>query len=137
MQDSAFVAGYADFDLEILNYMEGSPSFTGDVLVSEFELNKTKLGTLEGKAESNSMEQIRLTATLKGETTDLDIKGYYYPKRKESLDFKADIKNIDMVAIQYFVKDIMTSINGNLLGEFTVKGSTEKPKIDKMPLGSF
>ena len=138
LQDSTFVAGYADLDIEVLNYMEGTLSFVGDVLVTEFELNKTKLGTLEGKAESNSMEQIRLTATLKGETTDLDIKGYYYPKKKESLDFKVDIKNVDLVAIQYFVKDIMTSINGNLLGELTIKGSTEKPKIDgEVTFGKF
>lgn len=131
LRDSAFVAGYADLDLEILNYMSGTPSFTGDVLVKNFELNKTKLGTLEGKAESNnSLEQIRLTATLQGETTDMAVKGYYYPKKEESLDFTADIKNIDLIAIQYFVKDIVTNLNGNLSGKFTVKGSTKKPKID-------
>jgi hypothetical protein len=109
--------------------MEGTPSFTGDVLVTEFEMNKTKLGTLEGKAESNSLEQIRLTATLKGELTDLDIRGYYYPKKEESLDFKADIKNIDLAAIQYFVKDIFTGIEGNVSGKFEVKGPTAKPLV--------
>ncbi|MCF8324000.1 MAG: translocation/assembly module TamB domain-containing protein [Leadbetterella sp.] len=129
LQDSAFVAGYADLDLEILNYMEGSPSFVGDVLVTEFEMNKTKLGTLEGKAESNSLEQIRLTATLKGEVSDLDIKGYYYPKKDASLDFNADIKNIDLAAIQYFVKDIISSVEGNVSGKFEIKGSTKKPLV--------
>ncbi|MCP9762553.1 translocation/assembly module TamB domain-containing protein [Lacihabitans soyangensis] len=129
LQDSAFVAGYADLDLEILNYMEGTPSFTGDVLVTDFEMNKTKLGTLEGKAESNSLEQIRLTATLKGEVTDLDVKGYYYPKKEESLDFNADIKNIDLAAIQYFVKDVISSVDGNVSGKFEIKGSTEKPIV--------
>jgi hypothetical protein len=129
LQDSAFVAGYADLDLEILNYIEGTPSFTGDILVTEFEMNKTNLGTLEGKAESNSLEQIRLTATLKGELTDVDVRGYYYPKKEESLDFKADIKNIDLAAIQYFVKDIITGIEGNVFGKFEVKGSTAKPLV--------
>lgn len=130
LQDSAFVAGYADLDLEILNYMEGTPSFTGDVLVTDFEMNKTKLGTLEGKAESNSLEQIRLTATLKGEVTDLDVKGYYYPKKEESLDFNANIKNIDLAAIQYFVKDVISSVEGNVSGKFEVKGSTKKPIVN-------
>lgn len=129
LQDSAFVAGYADLDLEILNYMDGKPSFTGDVLVTDFEMNKTKLGTLEGKAESNSLEQIRLSATLKGNVTDMEVRGYYYPQRQESLDFTADIKNVDLVAIQYFVKDIITNISGNVAGKFEVKGSTEKPII--------
>lgn len=129
LQDSAFVAGYADLDLEILNYMEGKPSFSGDILVTDFEMNKTKLGTLEGKAESNSFEQIRLTATLKGELTDMSVKGYYYPQKKESIDFTADVKNVDLVAIQYFLKDFVSDIEGNVSGQFEVKGSTEKPII--------
>jgi translocation and assembly module TamB len=128
-RDSAFVAGYADLDLEILNYMEGKPSFTGDILVTDFEMNKTKLGTLEGKAESNSLEQIRLTASLKGEVSDLEVRGYYYPQREENLDFTADIKNVDLVAAQYFVKDIISGIEGNVTGKFEVKGSTEKPLV--------
>ena len=129
LQDSTLIAGYADLDLEILNYMTESPSFTGDFTISDFAFNQAKMGKLEGKAESNTLDQIKLNATLSGQTTDMTVSGFYFPKREESLDFKANIKNIDLLAIHTFVKDILTNIDGNLSGDFTVKGSAKNPEI--------
>ena len=129
LQDSSFVAGYADLDLEVLNYRTDSPAFIGDFLIRDFEFNQVKLGNLDGKAQSNSLDNIKINASLVGASTDVSLKGDFYPKREDALDFKAKIKNIDLLVVQSYVKDILSDLKGNLSSDFDITGSTESPKI--------
>ena len=129
LQDSSFVSGYADLDLEVLNYMSDAPAFTGDFLIRDFEFNQVKLGKLDGKAQSNSLDDIKINASLKGASTDVSLVGIFYPKKEEALDFKAKIKNIDLLVAQSYVKDILADLKGNLSGDFDITGSTASPII--------
>ncbi|WP_255069478.1 translocation/assembly module TamB domain-containing protein [Lacihabitans sp. LS3-19] len=129
LQDSSFVAGFADLDLEVLNYMSDAPAFTGDFLIRDFEFNQVKLGKLDGKAQSNSLDDIKINASLIGASTDVSLVGVFYPKKEEALDFKAKIKKIDLLVAQSYVKDILADLKGNLSGDFDITGSSSSPII--------
>jgi len=129
LQDSSFVAGYADLDLEVLNYRTDSPAFIGDFLIRDFEFNQVKLGKLDGKAQSNSLDNIKINASLVGASTDVSLEGVFYPKREDALDFKVKIKKIDFLVAQSYVKDILSDLKGNISGDLGITGSTASPTI--------
>ena len=64
---------------------------------------------------------------LDSEDKVLALVGKYYTSRKDNLDFKLDLKNIDISVVNAFTKGVLSRVSGKLDGELDVVGSLKKP----------
>ncbi|MGL4631358.1 MAG: translocation/assembly module TamB domain-containing protein [Leadbetterella sp.] len=129
LRDSILVGGEAHLDLEVLNYAEGHPNYTGEFSIIQFKYENIELGDLQGIASQSSTEEIILKTTLKNNTQDVSLEGQYYPLKEDGLDFKAKINSFDLKILESFTAETFENLAGNLQGEFSIKGSTSQPQI--------
>ncbi len=129
LRDSTLIAGKLDLDLEVLNYMGSEPAFTGDFSVENLIYKTYTLGQLQGKAESIGTEGVELMADLNDANQDLSFSGKYKPKSPDPFDFKLFVKKFDSKTLGIWTEGILQDLKGSIGGEFTLKGSPEKPII--------
>ena len=130
-QDSTLASGYLDLDLQLVNYMgDEGMAFTGEVDIDEFHFNQVALGDLRAKAESDNLKEITVYATLSGLNNEFELKGAYFTRKEESLDFKLDIGGLDIKALEPFLKEVAYEMKGSIKGDVTIKGSPAKPRLN-------
>lgn len=126
--DSLMAKGKIDGKILLTNYMI-SPSFTGDVKVSDFEFQQTPIGNLTVNIFNESADKITAKAILLSEKNDLQLTGNYYLNSDNPYDFKLSINKLGAETVQAFSFGQLKQAKGTLQGQASIKGSTNQPQI--------
>ena len=124
---NGFVSGNAE-----LNDLKESKTIFADLLIQELGLN----GELFGDADiysrwnnHNNSIDIHLGLTDQ-EQQRVDLAGAYYIRReKDNLDFKLNLNNLKFNILEPFLQDNLQRLQGDLTGNFNIKGSLNQPDI--------
>ncbi|MEA5461599.1 translocation/assembly module TamB domain-containing protein [Arcicella sp. LKC2W] len=124
--DSTLAGGKIDGKILLSNYME-SPSFTGDVLVTNFRFQKTPIGNLQVNVFNETANKITAKASLLNQYNDIQLAGNYYLNTKNSLDLNLIINKLAAETVEAFSFGQLRRAKGNLNGQASIKGSTDNP----------
>lgn len=130
LQDSTLADGTLNGDIRIRNYTEEHIIFGGNLGIKDLQLTQIPIGDLNIRATNRNETKIQLIATLQNEDNDLNITGNYAPEEKLPLDFKIALRKLSAKTIEAFSFGELTQSKGQLTGDLTLKGSTEKPAIN-------
>lgn len=130
LQDSTLVGGMLDLDLELVNYMETNPYFTGDFSIIDFMTNSVSLGKLTGRAESLESSKIKINANLDGLESEFTLNGIINTETSENLDLELLMKKINVKIIEPYTVDVANDLKGNIDGKLKIGGSFDKPDIN-------
>lgn len=126
--DSTMASGKIDGKILLSNYMV-SPSFTGDVKVTDFFFQKTSIGNLDINVFNETAEKITAKATLVNANNDLQITGNYFLNNENPFDLRLEIRKLGAETVQAFSFGQLKQAKGWLQGQATIKGSTTNPQI--------
>ncbi len=126
--DSTLAGGKIDGKILLSNYM-ASPSFTGDVVVSNFRFQKTPIGDLKVNVFNETANKITAKASLLNQSNDIQLSGNYYLNTKNSLDLNLIINKLGAETVEAFSFGQLRRAKGNLNGQASIKGSTDNPLL--------
>ncbi|MBB6002002.1 translocation/assembly module TamB domain-containing protein [Arcicella rosea] len=126
--DSLMAGGQIDGQILLSNYMV-SPSFTGDVKVTDFTFQQSPIGNIAVNVFNETAEKITAKATLLSAKNDLQLTGNYYLNSENPLDFKLSINKLGAETVQAFSFGQLKQAKGILQGQATIKGSSTQPQI--------
>ena len=115
------------------------PLINSEISFSSLKLNNKLIGFGEITSEYNPQKEYVNINGYSAFAKDFDgnlmknitFNGYYYPQRKEeSLDISFKAEPFDLSLLQPYFKDIFTVKIGNLIGNGTITGTLEEPKIN-------
>ena len=126
-QDSVIADGLLNGNAEVKNVMT-KPLFTSDLLVQQLSVRSDTLGDLSVKVNNEKANAYTANIGLQGKNNDISIGGDYYPDSSR-MDFKLDLRRINLAAFAGAVKGVVDSMRGSLLGQVTIRGTFDKPIV--------
>lgn len=91
--------------------------------IEELRVTEIPLGNLALKAEATSDENYKLNLSLKDAGIDLGVDGVYHTNVSETdLDLDIHLRKLEMQTVEKFAADFIKNSNGNLKGDFEIKG---------------
>ncbi|MBS4056357.1 MAG: translocation/assembly module TamB [Bacteroidales bacterium] len=127
--------GVISGNMQLAN-LANSPAFFSNLFLTKLKMNGEKLGDARIVSSwSNKDQSIYLNAQFINvgniaTSRMLSLRGFYYPaKTKESLDFELALDNFRIKALAPFMKGILSRVEGLASGEFTIKGTPDKPEL--------
>jgi hypothetical protein len=128
--DSTLAGGKLNGNFKLANYMNGTPAFTGDLVINNFTLTQIPIGNVTVNANNEVTERIATKASITSDKNDIQLSGNYILKPKGALDFNVDIRRLGAQTVQAFSFGQIKNANGNLSGALTLKGEPTKPLIN-------
>lgn len=105
------------------------PRITANLKIEQFEILKTKLGTLDFTTKLGTNNAYDLNAGLKGGAINLDLGGDYRASGTESnINLDIALHAFKMEALNNFSFGELKEGKGTLSGQFNVSGSTSNPQ---------
>ncbi len=99
--------------------------------VRQFEIDNFDIGDISSAYIYENDEkrfETSISLTYKDEKT-LDVDGYIYPQAEEQLRLNAEFTNTKLYILEPFYNQIVSDIEGNLFGSFSIAGRILKPII--------
>ncbi|GJM35688.1 MAG: hypothetical protein DHS20C18_46890 [Saprospiraceae bacterium] len=126
--DESFVTGEINGEVTLIDLLS-TPHFLADMTVTDLALNEEPVGQLSlQSAQSIQDKRIALTATLKGQNNDFELDGSYY-LNTETIDAKLNMARLEMRVIDPFLEGLIHDSDGQVSGQFTIKGDLDQPNI--------
>jgi hypothetical protein len=127
--DTVFVSGILDANLEVNDLNKTIPAFTGNATIADLAIIQQLIGDVKIHAEKQSENNIYATATISGNGNDISAKGNYYLNNKEQqFDASADIRKLSMATLQGFTGGTIKNATGNVYGDLTMNGKFADPR---------
>ncbi|WP_157943733.1 MULTISPECIES: translocation/assembly module TamB [Arenibacter] len=125
--DSPLASGLVNGNL-ILENPFGATGIVADYKINGFEIMQHPLGNLSLKATSKTSNAYDFNLALKGDGTDIDLKGdYAAAETGAKLNLDLDINRIDLKVIEDFLFGTLKDTHGYLSGKIDVSGTTTSP----------
>lgn len=128
-RDSTLLSGSLDTDVELVNYLSDSLSFTGEYSVKKLTYLKNQLGDLQGIAKSNSTDEIYLSSELIGSSNEVKMSGSFFPNQNQKIALNLNLNKLNLVVAEPFLADVLYQMKGEMSGNFKVKGTLGIPEI--------
>ena len=116
-----------------ISLAENSPSFYGDLMVENIEVNDYKIGNLNTSAVLDLPSQkVLINGNLYGDDNEVDINGTYSFKKEISpndFDITFDIKNFAIYSIEDFIAQYIDNTQGTVSGQLALKGPRNQPDL--------
>lgn len=115
----------------VKNASDSAASFLGHVFLEELYYQDIMVGDLRGKSEWNASGR-SITSSLTVEREDIktiSIKGDYFPKNEEQLDFDILFDQAALILAQPFLEENFSSLEGYMNGNLKVGGSVKNPRV--------
>jgi hypothetical protein len=129
------VDGIVNGEIEV-SMVNNNPALVSDLRINGLALNKELLGDahlLNTWDNTNNSIFLKSHVVRQGESGRgevLKVSGYYYPFRDEdAIDLHVSFNRFKLHAIEPFVEDFITEIEGIASGDFKFTGSLDKPVI--------
>ena len=129
--DSALVNGQLNGNILVKNYMV-QPTFTADLTVNDFSMNKDTLGNITAKVNNTNANKFNADITLTGFGNDVSITGDYFVKPENNSDFNflVDIKKLQLKSLEGPSFNGIRYSSGSMNGNIAIKGTLDKPVVD-------
>ncbi len=122
--DTLLASGLLNAEALVSN-LDNSPLVKSSLKIDSLVFRGTPVGTLEANVETPQPNQYKLTANLTGNQNDVKVDGTY----DSTINAKVDINNINMASLESFTFGNVTRMHGSADGQFTITGTTDKPKV--------
>ncbi|WP_338871325.1 translocation/assembly module TamB domain-containing protein [Spirosoma sp. SC4-14] len=132
-QDTTLASGQLNGTVIVRDYMgqDSNLSFIGSVYVDSLQVMQKPLGNLTARFSNSSDGRISVNTTLEGPYNDASVTGFYNPNNaKEALDLAINLKRLDARTIEAFSFGELRQAKGKLVGQFSVAGATDNPKMN-------
>lgn len=129
--DSLGVDGTLDGQIMLRNLMK-QPVFVGDLVINNLNFKKDTLGNVAIKANNTTPDIIQANIVLTGRGNHATVNGNYYMKRVDGNDFnfKILLDTLNMATVEGATMGAISHASGNVTGQFTLAGTTDKLNID-------
>ncbi|SHM47184.1 translocation/assembly module TamB domain-containing protein [Chitinophaga sp. CF418] len=107
--------------------LDSSPSIKSSLKIDSLVFRGTSVGTLDANIETPQANQYKLAANLTGNQNDVKVEGTY--NADTTINATVDINNINMASLEAFTFGNVTRMHGSADGQFTITGTTDKPKV--------
>ena len=130
-QDSLGIGGTLDGKAGINNIMK-QPTFTSDLTVNNFSMNKDTIGNINLKVNNKTSNTFAADIKISGQGNDVQLTGNYYvrPDNNSSFDIKADIRKIELHSLEGISKKMLRDASGVINGKLAITGNLSKPIIE-------
>lgn len=96
--------------------------------INDFQIKEVPLGLWSFDATTSNNNAYKLKVTAKGENLNMNIGGNYLATNKDPLlDFKIDLENLRLKAIEKFTENSISDTSGYLSGTININGNIAKP----------
>ncbi|MBR9920659.1 MAG: hypothetical protein GYB31_07445 [Bacteroidetes bacterium] len=110
--------------------LQTSLNYIADLKLEKWTMDSVRIGNLSlYAAQENSQPLINLEAELQGLVNQMNVGGTYDIENKV-FDVNADIGRMEMQALDPFLSGLIHDSEGHLKGQFTLKGSPDKPALN-------
>lgn len=115
----------------ILEKQNGASAFRSDLAITNLIFKSVPIGTLKLKADNlQNSQKYDVNLGIEGNGNDIQVDGSYFAAvKKNNLDFKMDVRNINLATIEPFTFGQVTRMTGGINGKLNIKGSTATPDI--------
>lgn len=123
------LSGNIDGDVEIKDLF-GEIYYLANLRIEDMIYDSTSVGVLSVEANDNPRTNILTTSlTLKGPSNDVVAKGTYNTQ-SQGLDFKYNIKSLQMKLLDPFFTEIFYDSEGVLSGKGKLAGTIDQPNLE-------
>ncbi|PLW98522.1 MAG: hypothetical protein C0591_04275, partial [Marinilabiliales bacterium] len=114
-------------------------NFVSDLTINDFYFNKEYLGTASLiNTWNNTSKSVYFDSEIlrkgdSGEGRVFSAKGYYYPFRDaDAFDLKIDFNRLKLKAVEPFLNEFISNIEGVASGNLNLKGTPDRPQLTGM-----
>lgn len=122
--DTLLANGILNAEAQVSN-LDNSPLIKSTLKIDSLVFRGTPVGTLEANVATPQANQYKLSANLSGNQNDVKVEGTY----DSTINAKVDINNINMASLEAFTFGNVTRMHGSADGQFSITGTTDKPKV--------
>jgi hypothetical protein len=91
-------------------------------------LGKASIETIWDPYKKSLFSQLEIVSSANSLNRIFEAKGTYYPNAiSQQLDFNLQLNNFSLHTLEPFTSSFISHINGSASGDFTIKGTIEKP----------
>lgn len=130
MSDSTRFNGILEGEVTLHNLM-GSPTFTSDLLVNNFEASGDTLGNIHVRVNNATPQVFAADLGITGQGNDIQVTGTYdaHPNVAKPLDLIMDIRKLELRSLQGVSGNAINKASGYMEGKMTIGGSLDKPDV--------
>ena len=132
-QDTTLASGLLNGTVVVRDYISSDSklAFIGSVYVDSLKVMSQPIGNLTARLRNTSDGRIDVNTVLAGPYNDATVTGFYNPEdAKQALDLAIKLTRLDARTIEAFSFGELRQAKGKLMGEFTVAGAVDNPKLD-------
>ncbi|MCG8697959.1 MAG: translocation/assembly module TamB, partial [Bacteroidales bacterium] len=127
---SLSITGNIDGNLFVTGHKK-SPVVISNMEAKNVELNKQLVGDVSVFSRwNNNTQSIFIDMfTRRGNLETLSIEGRYYPRNNGEIDLQCNLDKFQLNVVAPYLKNVFGDLQGNALGEATIKGTITKPLV--------
>lgn len=127
--DTLLASGLINGKFTLSQFTKTTPSFTGNVEVSKFELMQQPIGTVKIFAERKEENVVHATVDLSENGNVASIKGdYYLNNEQQQFDADFNITSLNVATLQAFTGGNITRASGSINGDIAISGKFSDPR---------
>lgn len=125
------VEGVFEADFSVFKVPDHPVQFAGKFDLFDFEYKDDLIGDIHGQASYDlNVDGIKTGLSVARKNVEtISLEGYYYPEKREQLDFKLKFDKADFQMLEVVTTGNLSDLEGTTSGELTIKGSTDEPKV--------
>lgn len=128
--DTSLLRGVMNGTIDLRN-MKKTMAFVGDLSIDNVYYQNHEVGNIKVNADNLTANRYTAQLSLNGFGNDVLAKGYYSNAgNSNTLDFKVDIKKLNLQTVEPFTGYQIRRSKGYLTGDVTVTGTAAKPAIN-------
>lgn len=128
--DTSLVRGLVNGNVELRN-LQHTPAFVSDLKIDSASFRQNAIGTIQLKADNLSGDKYTAQVLITGSDNDVQVNGYYASSgTSNQLNFKADIKKLQLSSIEGFTGGQLRKSSGYITASLAVTGSGKQPVIN-------
>lgn len=130
-QDTTLASGLLDGTVVLRDYLgeDSELSFVGTVNVDSLRVMEKPIGNLTSRFTNQSEGRVGINVALSGPDNQATVNGTYN-STNSGLDLAVDLQRLAARTIEAFSFGELRQARGELTGQFTVRGTTEDPKMN-------
>ena len=127
-QDSLLMDGIINGKAIVKN-ATSNPVFTSDLQIKDFSYKKDTIGNISLKVDNETANAFNTDIRIEGNGNDVRLSGKYFTGERK-MDLQLNIANLNVATITPFSAGQLKDAGGNLKGDISIAGTTDKPVIN-------
>ncbi|HLF63618.1 MAG TPA: translocation/assembly module TamB domain-containing protein [Saprospiraceae bacterium] len=126
--DSLLAGGMINGSARLRDYF-GSPVFTADMRIADFNYRQDTIGNIEMLIDNETANTLAAEVTIRNAGNHVDLKGRYFISN-EQIDLTMGIMRLELASLQTLSGGNFTNARGSLRGNLNITGTLMKPVVE-------